>query len=168
MNIVLNELKIKATFLHKKIELDDQTTLTLIKKLSRQRRWPVPEQWQHKHCLNLIAAKYGFHDWQHAHHIFSGLAKIGEDMGDFWQENLGFINHWFASYQEALDYLAQDKNAYLLPYRQQFMVVKSEYLEALHFQPNHICWLQFERNLCSAYGSDSWLELALYRLKQLG
>lgn len=167
MNIVLNELKIRASFLHKKLNLADPASLALVEKLSRKRQWTIPAQWQHKHCLNLVAAQVGFHDWQHAHHVFSGAAIPDDDFGDFWHQNMGFTNHWFADYQEACDYLTKHPQSFLLPYRRQYFVVEREYLEVLHLQATHPGWHQYARNLCLSYGSEFWLSLAIHRLRQL-
>lgn len=167
MNIVLNELKTRASFLHKKLKLGDLASLALVEKLSRKRQWTIPAQWQHKHCLNLIAAQVGFHDWQHAHHVFSGAAKISDDIGDFWHQDLGFTNHWFVDYHKARDYLTEHPRSFLLPYRRQYFVAESECLEALHLQANHLDWRTYEHNLCLSYGSEFWLSLAMHRLRQL-
>lgn len=167
MNVVLNELKTRASFLHKKLKLSDPASLVLVAKLSRKRQWVMPAQWQHKHCLNLIAAQYGFHDWQHAHHVFSGAAIHGDDVGDFWHQDMGFTNHWFSDYFEASDYLTSHPGSFLLPYRRQYFVAECEYLEALQLQPKHPGWQQYEHNLCLSYGSEFWLSLAIHRLREL-
>lgn len=167
MNLVLIELKTRASFLHKKLKLADPAGLILVEKLSRKRQWTIPTLWQHKHCLNLIAARYGFQDWQHAHQVFSGASKLGDDFGDFWHQDMGFTNHWFSDYQEAQDYLSEHPRCFLLPYRRQYFVTESEYLEALHLPANHTAWNQYQHNLCLSYGSEFWLSIALHRLRQL-
>ncbi len=160
MNIVLDELKTRASFLHKKLHHADPVALELARVLSRKAHWTLPAEWQHKHCLNLIALQNGFQDWNHAHQVFSGLAKPGDDMGDFWYRDWSFTNHWFLEYTEAKQYLNADPTVYLLPYRTQYFAVASDYLDALNLLPHDPDWKKINRNLCDAYGTPFWLTLA--------
>lgn len=160
MNIVLDELKTRASFLHKKLNKADPAAHELARVLCRKGRWTPPAEWQHKHCLNLVALQNGFQDWNHAHEVMSGLVKIGDDMGDFWYRNSGFTNHWFSDYAEAQQYLNTDPTAYLLPYRTQFFAVSSDYLDAFNLTPEDPEWIEIGRNLCASYGTPFWLQLA--------
>ena len=160
MNIVLNELKTRASFLHKKLNKADPQALELVRVLSKKAHWTTPPEWQHKHCLNLVAMQNGFQDWNHAHQVFGGLATVGEDMGDFWYKDLGFTNFWFSDYAEAKRFLSTDTTVYLLPYRKQFFAVGYEYLEARNLLPQDTAWEKCGRDLCAAYGTPFWLQLA--------
>ena len=117
--------------------------------------------------MNLAASEAGFQNWEHARIVLGGEAKTGEDMGDFWHgtEVSVFINHWYASYAEAQEQLRVNEAGYLLPYRKPYLVVTSDYLQALGVSAAPEIWNYNGRDLVQGYGSASWLNLAQQRLQ---
>jgi hypothetical protein len=122
---------------------------------------------QLRHCLNQAARDVGFAHWEHARAVLGGLANRDDDMGTFWHApRTGILlNLWLAKYEQAQAALAADPAAFLLPYRRQFMVVQSHFIEALGVDATHPAWAETSRDLVAAYGSDAWLRLAAQRLK---
>jgi hypothetical protein len=80
---------------------------------------------QHKQMLLTVARQAGFRDWQHARQILSGGGRVGDDFGKMWigRSGGGFLNEWFASYDEARRSWEAQSGAFLLPYGRQFVVV---------------------------------------------
>lgn len=118
-------------------------------------------------CLNQAARDVGFAHWEHARAVLGGLAAPGSDMGTFWHApRTGILlNLWLARYEQAQAALQADPAAFLLPYRRQFMVVQSHFIEALGVDARHPAWTETSHDLVAAYGSQAWLLLAGQRLR---
>ncbi|MBC3927158.1 hypothetical protein [Undibacterium sp. CY21W] len=167
MNVLINELKTRARLWLTLLQSDNANARKRAQVLCRQHRWDIPDGWQLRHCLNLAAADIGFSHWEHARHVLSGQAQAGDDMGDFWHgpEVAGLSNLWYANYADADKQLQADPHLYLLPYRRQFMLVSTHYLEALQLNLDAGLWHGLQRNLTLAYASPAWQALALQRLQ---
>ncbi|NQZ80010.1 MAG: hypothetical protein HRT52_03230 [Colwellia sp.] len=170
MNLAISELKIQAKIMLKAIKAGG----SLLTKQQRQLRTLNLESTQEiklKHCHFLIAKKYGFDSWQHAQQILSGdeLSNSMMNMGTLFHSSRcdALINLWFANYKEAQEALAIDEqNRWLIPYKQQYIVVNKEYLKMIGLDrgfDQH--WLNIQHNLVKGYGSDSWDILAVAALK---
>jgi hypothetical protein len=122
---------------------------------------------QLRHCLNQAARDAGFAHWEHARAVLGGLAAREDDMGTFWHApRTGvLLNLWLARYEQAQAALAADPQAFLLPYRRQFMVVQADFIEELGVDARHPAWADISHDLVAAYGGDAWLLLAGQRLK---
>jgi len=167
MNVLINELKTRARLWLSLLQSDNANARKRAQVLCRQHRWDIPDGWQLRHCLNLAAADIGFSHWEHARLVLSGQAQAGDDMGDFWHgpEVAGLSNLWYANYADADKQLQVDPHLYLLPYRRQFMLVSTHYLEALQLNLDAGLWHGLQRNLTLAYASPAWQALALQRLQ---
>ena len=112
-----------------------------------------------RHCLNQAARDVGFAHWDHARAVLGGLASRDDDMGTFWHApRTGILlNLWLAKYAQA--------QAFLLPYRRQFMVVQADFIQELGVDAAHPAWADTAHDLVAAYGGDAWLQLAGQRLK---
>jgi hypothetical protein len=122
---------------------------------------------QLRHCLNQAARDVGFTHWEHARAVLGGLATRDDDMGTFWHApRTGILlNLWLAKYEQARAALQADPAAFLLPYRRQFMVVQSHFIEALGVDASSPAWAETAHDLVAAYGGEAWLVLAGQRLK---
>lgn len=167
LNATLNELKTRARLLLNALESVQLQALARAQRISKKRRWPLPDEWQLKHCLNIVAAEAGFAQWDHARMVLGGEARPGDDVGEFWCESEGavFLNHWFADYQLALECLNNEARRYLLPYRRQFVVTSEHYLRHLGLDPDDAAWDSIGRNLVTGYGSEAWQHLSEQRLR---
>lgn len=167
MNALTTEIKTRARLLQKLLEARNVAAVRQAIILSRQHHWEMPETWQLKHCMNLAAADAGFHHWEQARIVLGGAAQPGDDMGDMWhgREVNAFVNHWYATHAEAQARLQYDEHSYLLPYRRQFVVVTSHYLQALGVSTEAALWQVIARDLVAGYGTATWLKLAQQRLQ---
>ncbi|MES2102542.1 MAG: hypothetical protein V4634_00875 [Pseudomonadota bacterium] len=167
MNPAVNELKTRARLLLNALESEQPEAVARAHRISKKRRWPLPEAWQLKHSLNIVAAEAGFTQWDHARMVLGGEAHAGDDMGDFWceAESAVFLNHWFADYRLALECLDHETRRYLLPYRRQFVVTGEHYLRHLGLDPDDAAWKDIGRNLAAAYGGTAWQHFCGQRLR---
>ena len=152
----LKELKIQARRLSK-----GQTPTT--KSETGQTEKP-----SHTAALQEVARYHGFRDWQHARQVLSGQSQRGNDQGKLWHSHavMGFLNHWFADYDEARAALQLSESRYLLPYQCQYLVVEGAYLHALGFEDLSL-WQCCQRDLVAAYGSEAWDQIyAVYLRSQ--
>jgi hypothetical protein len=122
---------------------------------------------QLKEALALVARARGFMHFDHARRVLGGLAAPGDDMGSFWYAPRcsALLSEWFAREVEALEALASNPGAYLLPYRLQYVVVGADFVRELGLDPSHADWAEARRSLVGAYGSRAWQALALQRLR---
>lgn len=118
-------------------------------------------------CLNLVARDVGFAHWEHARQVLGGLASPADDMGTFWHApRTGILlNEWFARREQAEAALGRQPEAFLLPYRRQFMVVQGDFVRELGIDPGHPAWAAIGRDLVRGYGTPAWLALARQRLQ---
>ncbi|WP_417795622.1 hypothetical protein [Terasakiella pusilla] len=162
MNRSIEELKIRAKkFQNKALEGEDAACALLAKYRM------TPDGLQRKTCLNVIAKQQGFTDWRHAKIVLGGEADRDQDQGSFWHSPScsGFLNNWFAHYSEARDYLSQNPDMYLLPYKKQYMVVAENFIKAINLSEQ--CapyWKAVGHDLIDAYGSSAWQTLVWTRI----
>ena len=173
MNLAINELKIQAKKMLKAIKVGG----SLIDKQQRQLKTfnlDFTQEIKLKHCHFIIATKYGFDSWQHAQQVLSGSAvtKVTMNMGILFHSSRcdALINLWFASYEEAYIALAVDQqNRWLIPYKQQYIVVNKEYLKILGIGEGFDeQWHNINHDLVKGYNSESWDTLATAVLKNSG
>ncbi|WP_428718335.1 DUF2087 domain-containing protein [Undibacterium curvum] len=167
MNPLIQEMKTRARLLLKLLQQGHAPACKHALVLSRQQHWTLPECWQLRHSLNLCAAELGFQHWEHALQVLSGKAAPGSDMATLWHgtEVAGLTNLWFSEYAEARQCAEQDASLFLLPYRKQFMLVRSEYLQALGLTADAGVWDGIQRDLVQAYATPAWQQLVLQRLR---
>lgn len=83
-----------------------------------------------KEALKLIARSHGFSSWK----------SYKDSIDTFWYKgSSAFLNHWFAHYDEAKNFL-KSSGGYLLTYKGQYFVATSDYIEYLGFDPEHSIW----------------------------
>ena len=79
-----------------------------------------------KHALAVIATEKGFNSWADL------KCQLPFIRG-------GFLNHWFANYDEAKSY-QQTKGGYLLPFKTQFFICDADYIDNLGFDSKDPDW----------------------------
>ncbi len=142
MNDAISELKIRARMLHKRVQSGDTAALERV----RRGQQLTPDTVQHKHCLAAVARENGFRSWQHATRVVRG--DVGEqDFGKLLVPGHcgGFLNEWFADYDQALA-AKQANNRFLLAYQRHFVVVTADFIRALGLDPNDPDWRRINRN----------------------
>ncbi|WP_411991091.1 hypothetical protein [Agarivorans sp. DSG3-1] len=152
----IEELKIRSKILLKQRHTADSPLPALAKGKSPQL----------KHALLYVARQAGFNDWQHAQAVLSceHSEPKQQDSGKFWYSNacMALLNHWCASYQEALA-LQTKRGGVILPYKSQFVVADGVYLQALGLAANDPLWESLNHDWCQ--GSQAVRqELAYKRL----
>lgn len=172
MQLALNEVKTQAKKQLKSIKAnseiqESQRLKTQLKKL------PINsiDEIKLKHCLTLVSQELGFTNWHHAHDVLSGSqVAISElDMGSVFYPKRAdmFINEWFASYEQAKQTLTDaNQKKWLLPYKNQFIVVKEDYINT--FNLNHETaqlWQEVEYNMVESYNSANWDRLTAQIIK---
>ena len=170
MELALNEVKTQAKKLLKALRLDNDLLLTMklsLKKLSLS----TLDDLKLKHCLTIVSQQLGFDNWHHAQAILSGNEKISDsmDMGSFFYPKGcgGFINEWFADYQQAKSTLVNKTEAmWILPYKNQFVVVKKDYVSLFNIDEKLIAlWSEVGHNMVESYNSLAWDKLACEVIK---
>lgn len=165
MELALNEIKVQAKLLMKEINKGHELPSHLIKAMNKF-NLPDRNDIKLKHCLTVISQRHGFKSWHHAYTILSGKVdtEIDGDMGTIFHHHRcdALINLWFSTYEEAKAVLgSQQEKAWLLPYKTQFIVVKSEFIELLNIPLNTEALENLpERDFYLGYNSTSWDTLA--------
>jgi len=165
MNRSIAELKVRAKKLHKSALSGNQSTLDFLKLTPSS-----ITDLQRKTCLNLLAKRYGFKDWRHAKDVLSGSTSSGKDMGQFWYSNQcsSLLNHWFADYHEAKIFLKENPDLYLLPFKNQFMVVAKDFIKTIGLAENNdAAWTHIHHDMVAYYGSAGWHQLVWERVLTL-
>ena len=92
---------------------------------------------KHQQVLHEVSRRAGFRDWQHARRILSGAGIPGEDWGTFWigRPAGGFLNEWHAGYEQARASWADQPEAFLIPYKTQFVIVGPELMRHAGIDP---------------------------------
>ncbi len=166
---LVNELKIKASLLFKKIQQLLQTKETItddpemiavvsrLKNLSFFSEKPLEfilaqfEKIQLKHCLNVVAKENGYQDWATLIQELR-LGKTGllpskvmfKDNADTELYRYGFseanLNAWYNSYEDARNHLKLRKKGYLLVYKNHYFVCQAPHIEGLGLDPKDPDW----------------------------
>jgi len=170
MNLALSELKVQAKMMLKKIRSEVNIS-TKIQRQLKLLKLGMTAEIKLKHCHLLIAKQYGFDSWQHAQQVLSASDLPNEtmNMGTIFHSSRcdALINLWFVTYTEAESALAIDqKNRWLVPYKQQYIVVNKEYLKMIGIDNGFDeQWRNISHDLIKSYGSECWDKLALAALK---
>jgi hypothetical protein len=141
----IEEIKVRAKLLQKRIEQGEPGALERLRKLPELRK-STPEQLkefaatiQRKHCFAVVSGELGFAGYQHAQRVLSG-EEAENDFGTMlYPSRCGALNHWYANYQEARD-LRAEVNGYLLAYKRHFFIVDGYFIEALGLDPSDPDW----------------------------
>jgi hypothetical protein len=171
MELALNELKTQAKKLLKALRSNDELQLTMQRSLKKLSLSSLDEL-KLKHCLTLVSQQLGFDNWHDAQDILTGNKSVQDckNMGSFFYPEGcgGFINEWFADYQQAKSALVHKaKLKWLLPYKHQFIVVEQDYIALFNIdQKLTPLWRDIEYNMVESYNSLAWDKLACEIIKQ--
>lgn len=140
---IITYLKSEARQLHKAALVGDANALKRIRE--RSPAVVLGADIQRKHALGTIAREIGFENWKHASDCFEG--RLGATWGEFLYPKRCHVhwNIWFANYEEAKAVHA-DHDGYLLPYKNQFMIVDTDYIRSLGFEKNDHRWAAIARD----------------------
>lgn len=117
--------------------------------------------------LHAVSREVGFAHWEHARRVLGGLALPGEDMGTFWHSprTAALLNEWHATPAKAQAARGGREGLYLLPYKWQAVLVQAPFIAELGLDPAHPAWPAAGHDLCAAYASPAWRELAALRIR---
>jgi hypothetical protein len=140
------ELRIRATLLHRHAAAGQPAALARLRKLPEHRKTSedalsaLAFEIKRKHCLAVIARECGFQSWEHALRVLGG-DDDEVDYGDLLYPRgcAVHLNHWFARDEEARAH-RQAHGGYLLTYRRQFLVVDRDYIVTLGLDPDDPAW----------------------------
>ncbi|MDJ0835798.1 MAG: hypothetical protein QNK37_04730 [Acidobacteriota bacterium] len=150
MHSALAELKTRADIFLARAKDGDPSTLKRLAALPAFKGLApeaVQNQLSRKHALSLIAGEFGFRSWPQAKEILAG-EKPGEDFGSMLhsdRDSTGFLNNWYADYEEART-CREQIDSYLLAYGKQFFVVSAEYIRSLGLSPDDPAWEEMGRD----------------------
>jgi hypothetical protein len=141
----IQEIKVRAEILQKRIEQGDTSSLARLRVLPELRK-ATPEALQEfvttiqrKHCLAVASREFGFAGYQHAVRVLSG-DEAESDFGTLlYPGRCGALNHWYATYEEARD-LRREVNGYLLAYKRHFFVADGYFVASLGLDPADPDW----------------------------
>ncbi|KGJ88457.1 hypothetical protein [Colwellia psychrerythraea] len=165
MEYALQEVKTQAKKLLKALKSEPSLVIAMqipLKKINIA----SPELLKLKHCLVLVSMELGFKDWHEAQLLLSGSNKqlIATNMGSFFYPKGcgGFINEWFADYTQARKILVNSATSkWLLPYKNQFIVVEKEYIEVFKLNKDLMSyWAEVKHDMVASYNSVAWDKIA--------
>lgn len=98
-----------------------------------------------KTALAVIALEKGFKSWAEL------KCQLPFILG-------GFLNHWFANYEEAKSHLKLN-GGFLLPYKNQFFICDADYIKNLGFNPDDPDWKLIGDDWASPDNDAAWKRL---------
>lgn len=168
-NPALENLKHQARLLHRQTQVGDSAALDRMRKHPDFKGKPddaIRENVKRRHALDRVAKETGFPDWPQAVQILEG--KPTNNYGTALYQNgcSAHTNIWFASHGEARK-IRDETGNYLLPYKNQFLVVDEHYISTLGLEPGDADWTLMGRDwshpLDSAARSRLYSRLPAFR-----
>ncbi|WP_262696099.1 hypothetical protein [Kordiimonas aquimaris] len=155
---LISFLKTEARLLHREAQQGDVFAL---KRISDQcPSIQLGTELQRKHCLATIGRELGFDNWKTALDCFSDNEEA--TYGAFLHPRRCHVhwNIWFADYTEAKQ-VRSEHGGYLLPYKQQYMIVDRDYITSLGLEPDAEAWESLGRDWLAKAGDHARSALAL-------
>lgn len=141
----IQEIKVRAEILQKRIEQGDTSALERLRRLPELRKATLDALTefaatiQRKHCFAVVSRELGFSGYAHAQRVLSG-DEAESDFGTMlYPTHCGAFNHWYANYEEARD-LRSQINGFLLAYKRHFFIVDRFFIEGLGLDPADPDW----------------------------
>ncbi len=143
----IRELKVRAERLHQGVAAGAPPSLSRLSLLPELRRASAADlaafaaRIQRKHCLAAVAREAGFQSWEHAARVLRGDARESDHGELLYPKGMGaFLNHWFATYDEAGAVHGQ-RGGYLLAYKRQYFIAERDYVATtLALDPDDKDW----------------------------
>lgn len=148
MDDVIEQLKIRARFLHKQIEQRELAALRRARSLPELRMLhedALLDSLQRRHCLALVARELGLNGWSHLTALWN--SPTASDFGKLFYPAQcgGHWNIWSSSLDEARQ-IRREHGGYLLPYRHQIVIVERPFIEDLGIDAQDPDWDRIRRN----------------------
>lgn len=114
-----------------------------------------------------VMRECGLRDRGAAIALFEGRLQPGDDAGAFWHDGYTdiFLNNWCANYEQARTALAKD-GGYLLPYKEQFVVVQGGFIKLLGLDANDEAWEAIGYDAAQPRDLAAYRKLTLARLEK--
>jgi hypothetical protein len=150
----VRELKVRAEMLQRRARAGEPDAIARLRVLPELKPkddaavLTIAREIQRKHCLAAVARELGFTSFMHAKRVLEGDARetnFGKMLYGDWGARL---NHWFAAYEEAREFLesahtaatSREDQKYLLAYQKHFFIVDRYFIEALGLDPDDADW----------------------------
>jgi len=149
----VKECKIQASILLKTLYSDDfersRQAAKRFQRLSEFKKFSLDEiiktDIKRKTALAIVAIEKGFNSWAE---LKCQLPFV----------HGGFLNHWFADYQQAKAHL-KSCGGFLLPYKKQFFVCEAEYINNLGFSLDDPDWQLIGYDWVNPDNQAAWIRL---------
>lgn len=145
----LEEYKIQASILLKSLRSNDpEKSLVAAKKFQCLSEFltlsidDIKKQVKRKHALNVIAIRNHFNSWVDL------KSQIYFIVG-------GFLNKWFAHYEEAKAH-QKEEGEFVFPYKKQFFICDADYLRYIGFDPEDPDWKLMGNDWVKPIDQDAW------------
>lgn len=146
----LTEAKIQAAILLKSLHSNEADKA--VKRFSRLTEFSdlttsnlSQQKIKYKHALAVIAIENGFRSWTDL------KIQINFIVG-------GYLNLWFANYNEAKSIL-KEKDGFLLPYKNQFFICYANYMKQIGFEPDDPDWEKIGYDWAAPADQTAWQRL---------
>ncbi len=170
----LEEYKIKASILHKQLKSNDLEPATQaavrfqqlphLKELTPQEILAEKATIKRKHALTVIALENNHASWADLKQRLERQEKLAAFRKSnkfsllYPQRCAGFINAWYAHYEEARDHLVHD-GGFLLPYKNDFFICQRAYIQTLGLDPDDPDWASIGFDWAKPADQDAWTRL---------
>lgn len=149
----VKECKIQASILLKSLYSDDceksRQAAKRFQRLSEFKKFSLDEiiktDIKRKTALAIVAIEKGFSSWAE---LKCQLPFV----------HGGFLNHWFVGYQQAKAHL-KSYGGFLLPYKKQFFICESEYINNLGFSSEDPDWQLIGYDWVNPDNQEAWIRL---------
>lgn len=162
---IIEDLKHRARQLHRAAQAGEPDAVARMRALPELKNEPSLETAvRRRHCLTVVARELGFESWAHLAHVAEGGCR---DFGTFlYPPGAPYWNIWSASYEEARD-IRREHGGYLLPYKEQFIIVDRHFVEALGLDPDDPDWERIGRDFVRPADTDARARLFEGRLAHM-
>jgi hypothetical protein len=172
----LRESRIRASFLLKDLRSGDPfRTQAAVERLRLLPPFAAPEAGERaaqggtvrlKHALEVVAREQGYPDWPALKAAAEQDPEVMVDTRRFFRRPAGgFLNRWFARYEDARRSL-DTAGGYLFPYGEQFVVCEAGLLEHLGLDPAHPGWDEIGRDWVHPADPEALRRLESYVAEQ--
>jgi hypothetical protein len=149
----VDECKVQASILLKSLHSNDvnkaQKSAKRFHRLAEFKNSSLEEimhtDIKRKHALGVIALEKGFKSWAQL------KCQLPFIRG-------GFLNLWFANYEEAKSY-QQEKGGFLLPFKNQFFVCEASYITHLGLNAEDLDWKLIGYDWAYPNNKEAWQRL---------
>ena len=153
LSFSVNECKIQASVLVKSLYSDNikssQQAAKRFQRLPEFKKFSIEEiiqaEVKRKHALAVIAIEKGFKSWTDL------KCQLPFIRG-------GFLNQWFAKYDDAKSY-QQINHGFLLPFKNQFFICDADYINNLGFNSKDPDWKLIGYDWVNPDNKDAWKRL---------